>query len=152
MLEKPELVDIKKHYDHRGWFSEVMHECEQVNMSFSQRGVLRGMHYQEPPYAQTKKVMVLKGLIEDVIVNLKTKEVHNFVLAPFQGLYVPKHYAHGFRALEDSIIMYGTDEFYNPEADRVIHYNSIDYDWGRGYNILSDRDKDAPSLESILGK
>ena len=146
----PERMTTNRIHDNRGWFMEAMHGLAQVNMSYSKKGVLRGMHYQTKPYAQSKKIIVLDGLIEDVVVDLRTKQVYSFIMKKHDGLYVPSHYAHGFRALEDSRIMYGVDNVWDKSSERIIKFDTIGYDWGTTKNIVSDKDLNGTRLEDLL--
>ena len=143
---KPELITLDEIADNRGWFKELFHDCEQVNMSHSKRGVFRGFHYQLAPYQQTKKLYVVDGLIEDIVINLQSKEVYHFKLAKGDALYVPNNYAHGFVALEDSTILYGVDAPWHRNSERTINYKSVnaikDLDF-----ILSDNDKESEVLK-----
>ncbi len=154
--------------DHRGWFSESYnHEMFkqnkiyitfiQDNHSFSaQKGVLRGLHFQNHPKAQTKLVRCTRGRIWDVAVDLRkssstylkwfgieiTAENHKMLL-------VPKGFAHGFITLEDNCeVQYKVDNVYDKSSDRSIKYNDpeIGIAWPKIELVLSDKDKNAPLL------
>lgn len=129
----------------------------QDNQSSSRKGVLRGLHFQRTPYAQSKLVRVLSGKILDVVVDLRKAE-------PTFGKYfsielssedkkqilVPKGFAHGFLVLSETAeVFYKCDEFYNPEADGGIHYKCANIKWTLPDDmlILSDKDKNLPSLQ-----
>ncbi|CAH8719269.1 dTDP-4-dehydrorhamnose 3,5-epimerase [Paenibacillus thiaminolyticus] len=157
------------HGDHRGFFMEsynenefnslgVMNKFIQDNHSLSiQPGVLRGLHYQLNPKAQTKLVRVLSGAIYDVVVDLR-RESPTFgqweavVLTEYNKhqLLVPKGFAHGFCTLvPNTQVFYKVDEYYSPEHDRGILWNDPDLgiDWPTSYPILSDKDKVHPVLK-----
>jgi dTDP-4-dehydrorhamnose 3,5-epimerase len=155
--------------DSRGYFMESYNKQTflnagiditfvQDNQSRSSRGVLRGLHFQRTPYAQTKLVRVLSGAVLDVVVDLRRSE-------PTFGKYfsveisaenkkqvlVPKGFAHGFVVLSETAeVFYKCDEFYRPEADGGIHYKSVDIDWKLSPDqlILSEKDKNLPAIEN----
>ena len=155
--------------DNRGWFSETYNSEDfkkngidlvfiQDNHSFStEKGVLRGLHFQNNPKAQTKLVRCTKGSIWDVAVDLRkssstylkwfgtelTAENHKMLL-------VPKGFAHGFITLEDNCeVQYKVDNIYDKPSDRSIMYNDpeIGIVWPKIDLVLSDKDKNAPLLK-----
>jgi len=130
----------------------------QDNQSFSTAGVLRGLHYQSEPYAQTKLVRVLSGVILDVVVDLR-KEKPTFGKAfsielsaeSKKQLYVSKGFAHGFSVLGDSaVILYKCDNYYHRESEGGILYNdaALGIDWGLPEDkiVLSEKDALNPTL------
>ena len=152
--------------DSRGWFSEsynksvfiknkVKIEFVQDNHSYSaNKGVLRGLHFQNNPFAQTKLVRCTKGKIWDVAVDLRkssptylkwyglelTAENHKM-------LFVPQGFAHGFVTLEDHTeVQYKVDNVYDKPSDRSIRFDDpqIAIEWPISDVILSDKDKNAP--------
>jgi dTDP-4-dehydrorhamnose 3,5-epimerase len=175
-LSIPEVVELspRRHGDHRGFFSETWSEAamreagldysfNQDNHSFSvQRGVLRGLHYQEPPFAQVKLVRVTRGSIFDVAVDIRkgsptfgrwvgltlSAEAWNQVL-------VPEGFAHGFVTLEpDCEVLYKVTAPYSPEHDRSIRWDdpAIGIGWPipAADLILSQKDRDAPALSEAM--
>ena len=148
--------------DARGFFLESYSQQEfekngitinfvQDNHSLSvQKGVLRGLHFQKSPYAQTKLVRVTRGKAYDVILDLrKNSETFGqwagFELSAenFQMLLIPRGFAHGFLTLEDNTeFQYKCDEFYHPEADSGIVWNDpeLKINWGIENPILSEKD------------
>jgi dTDP-4-dehydrorhamnose 3,5-epimerase len=156
--------------DSRGYFFESYNksefEKENINVAFVQDnqsksgyGVIRGLHYQIEPFAQTKLVRVLTGKIYDVSVDIRKG-------SPTYGqwigvelseenskqILVPKGFAHGFSVLsETAIVFYKCDNLYHPEADRGIIYNdnSLNIDWNIDPEkaIISEKDLRHPSLE-----
>jgi dTDP-4-dehydrorhamnose 3,5-epimerase len=152
------------HGDSRGYFIETFREDKleeflgfrvkftQDNESKSSRGVLRGLHYQLPPYAQTKLVRVIQGRVLDVAVDIRkdspTFGKHIAVELSSKNkrqLFVPRGFAHGFVVLEDeTIFAYKVDSYYSPECDRGIAYNdkSLGIDWQLSYNELQLSEKD----------
>jgi len=149
--------------DKRGSFTEIYSrslmsqfgiDCEfvQDNVSVSHSGVLRGLHFQDPP--QDKLVWVAKGAVFDVVVNVNTGE---YVTAYLSGdnkklLFIPKGYAHGFLALTDNTVFcYKCSEYYNPAGQKGILWN--DRDIGIRYPLsptfISDKDKALPSWKTL---
>jgi dTDP-4-dehydrorhamnose 3,5-epimerase len=155
--------------DHRGWFIETYNhkafkengieiEFIQDNHSYSkQKGVLRGLHFQNEPYAQTKLVRCTRGKIWDVAVDLRKSSTtylkwFGLELTPqnHKMLLVPRGFAHGFITLEEnSEVQYKVDNLYNLETDRSIKYNDFDINitWPLDNRILSEKDLKAPSLK-----
>ena len=136
--------------DDRGYFFESYSEASfaknginikfiQDNQSFSKYGVIRGLHFQKAPYAQTKLVRVLQGEILDVAVdtrkNSKTYGQHFSIVLSSENkkqLLVPKGFAHGFSVLsETAMVSYKVDEVYNKESEGGIRYDdpALGIDW-----------------------
>ena len=129
----------------------------------SQRKVLRGLHYQIEPYAQSKLIRCTKGAIIDIAVDLRQdsetfKQYIKVELSEANNnmLYIPKGFAHGFITTSDTAeINYKTSNEYNPLADRGILWSDeeIDIDWGIDYEpILSNKDKNLPKISEINHK
>jgi dTDP-4-dehydrorhamnose 3,5-epimerase len=155
--------------DERGYFFESYNKSKlsglgididfvQDNQSFSQKGTLRGLHYQNPPFAQTKLVRVLKGEIMDVAVDLRKD-------SPTYGKYfgirltaenkkqllVPQGFAHGFSVLsETAVVLYKCDQFYNKQSEGGIRYDdeTLNIDWGMDLAdaIVSEKDLVLPNF------
>ncbi|HLZ15935.1 MAG TPA: dTDP-4-dehydrorhamnose 3,5-epimerase, partial [Cyclobacteriaceae bacterium] len=164
------IVETFKIGDARGYFSETYNYRDlksagidirfvQDNQSRSMRGVMRGLHFQNAPRAQTKMVRVLSGKILDVVVDLR-KDKSTFgksfqlEMSPEIGqqILVPGGFAHGFVVLSESAeILYKTDEYHFPEAEGGIIFDDPDLkiDWmiPRHEMIISDRDKKHPPLK-----
>ncbi len=170
-IEDVIIIKPKVFSDARGYFFESFREDKfknflgykinfcQDNESKSNRGVLRGLHYQLPPFAQAKLVRVIKGKVLDVAVDIRkgSPTFGKYVAVELSGdnktqLFIPKGFAHGFITLEDeTIFSYKVDSYYNPKYDRGIIYNdkSIGIDWVLKEDeiILSDKDKINPLLK-----
>lgn len=163
------ILEPKVLEDDRGYFMESYQYNDlkkqnidikfiQDNQSKSKKGVLRGLHFQNSPYAQTKLIRVLSGSILDVALDLRRDKptfgkVFTLELSDInkRQLLVPKGFAHGFLVTsEESEILYKCDESYHPEAEGGIIYNDpmIGIKWGLPANhlILSKRDIDHPHL------
>lgn len=168
-IEGPLILSPRIFTDARGYFfesyskkvfdSEIMHvDFVQDNISSSSRGVVRGLHFQRPPFAQAKLVSCLQGRVLDVAVDIR-KESPTYgrhVAAELSGenhlqFFIPRGFAHGFAVLsETALIQYKCDNFYNPEADGGISIldGSLGIDWGIDIEsaILSEKDKRHPVL------
>jgi dTDP-4-dehydrorhamnose 3,5-epimerase len=164
------LIEPKIHGDERGYFVETFREDKlsgflgykinfcQDNESKSKKGVLRGLHYQLPPFAQTKLVRVIKGKVLDVAVDIRkgSPTFGKYVAVELseqnkKQLLVPRGFAHGFVVLEDdTIFAYKVDSYYSPECDKGIAFDdeSIGVDWilPKEELILSNKDKVQPKL------
>lgn len=133
----------------------------QDNQSSSSYGVIRGLHYQLPPKAQSKLVRVLNGRILDVVVDIRTGsstygQVYSIELSAEnkKQLFVPKGFAHGFSVLSDRAeVLYKCDEFYSKESERGLMYNdsilNIDWKIPEGSEIVSDKDQQNALLKDI---
>lgn len=168
-LEGAKLIEPVVHGDHRGFFMEsyneklmhengIVHNFIQDNHSLSaEAGVLRGMHYQLSPKAQTKLIRVISGSIYDVIVDIRKDsptfgQWQGFILsdANKRQLLVPQGFAHGFCTLAaNTQVIYKVDEYYSPEHDRGIAWNdpSLNIDWPVSNPVLSDKDTRHPLLK-----
>ena len=170
--EIPEVVIIepKVFGDDRGYFMESYKKTLfdenigkinfiQDNESKSKRGVLRGLHYQLPPFAQSKLVRVIKGKVLDVAVDIR-KGSHTFgkyVAVELseenkRQLFIPRGFAHGFLVLSDeAIFTYKVDNYYAPEYDRGIRFDdpdiNINWNFLKEEILVSDKDKNAPFLK-----
>ena len=132
-------------------------EFVQDNHSYSERkGVIRGLHYQAPPFDQSKLVRCTRGSVLDVAVDIRHGSPNyakwfGLVLSADnkKQLFIPKGFAHGFLTLEDGCeVQYKVDAFYSYEHDRNVRYDDKDIgvEWGVSEPLLSDKDMKAPSL------
>jgi dTDP-4-dehydrorhamnose 3,5-epimerase len=160
------------YHDNRGWFLEFYKEIPfrdhgidykftQENISYSQKGVVRGLHFQQPPFQQAKLVSVLQGKVMDVVVDLRKGsktfgKSHSCILDSERHnlLMVPDGFAHGFAALEDSLFLYKSSGSYNREAESGILWNDPDLkiDWPFDNPILSEKDTKLFTLSELLRK
>ena len=171
-LDIPEvlLVTPDKHGDERGFFSEVYNhrvlaaagmdaEFVQDNHSFSsERGTVRGLHFQAPPHAQHKLVRVVRGSIFDVVLDLRRgspsygRHVATIVSsASWNQVFVPAGFAHGLMTLDpDTEILYKVSAYYAPTHERGILWNDpalgIPWPLPEREAILSDKDRGYPAL------
>ena len=168
------LIEPTVHGDDRGYFVEAFRQdlfdqavgykvnFIQDNESKSTKGVLRGLHYQLPPYAQAKLVRVIEGSVLDVTVDIReySPTFGQHVTVELTGknkhqLFVPHGFAHGFVVLSDSATFaYKVDNYYVPELERGIAFNDskLNIDWKLAVDELhlSDRDKTHPDLSDVL--
>lgn len=167
------IIEPKIFGDERGYFFESFRQDQfekhigevnfiQDNESKSTFGVLRGLHYQLPPFAQSKLVRVIKGKVLDVAVDIRknspTFGKHVTVELSEDNkrqLFIPRGFAHGFVSLSDEVIFsYKCDNYYNKESEASIMYNdeTLDIDWKiKSENVLlSDKDKKHPNFENAL--
>ncbi|WP_141047501.1 dTDP-4-dehydrorhamnose 3,5-epimerase [Aliarcobacter cryaerophilus] len=164
------IIEPKVHGDSRGYFVETFRQDKleeflgyqinfcQDNESKSSKGVLRGLHYQLPPYAQTKLVRVISGRVLDVAVDIRknspTFGKHVAVELSAENkkqLLIPRGFAHGFVVLEDdTVFAYKVDNYYSPECDRGIAFDdeNLNIDWILNHNELnlSAKDTKQPKL------
>lgn len=168
------IIEPKVFFDSRGYFFESFSQREfdekvvpllgyevrfvQDNESMSSYGVMRGLHFQRPPYTQSKLVRCVKGKVLDVAVDIRkespTYGKHVSCLLTEENhrqFFIPKGFAHGFVVLSDvAVFQYKCDEFYHPEADGGISIldDSLGIDWqiAKDQAILSDKDTKHPLL------
>lgn len=172
-IEGPLIIEPKVFKDSRGYFFEswTQRSIEQAigkitfvqdNESKSVRGVIRGLHFQSPPFAQSKLVRCVTGSVLDVIVDIRkgSPTYGQHISVELSGenhrqLFVPKGFAHGFAVLsEEAVFQYKCDNYYAPQADGGISLldESLNIDWHIPINeaILSDKDKNLPVLKDFV--
>ena len=167
------VIRPKKFGDHRGFFSETYNkqalaqasialDFVQDNHSLSvSRGVIRGLHFQVPPFAQDKLVRVVRGAIFDVAVDLRRcsptfgQHVSAVISAEeWNQILVPVGFAHGFCTLEQNTeVIYKVTSYYSPTHDKGVRWNdpALGIDWPVRENaaIVSDKDKVQPLLSEL---
>lgn len=172
----PEVMIIEPRVfgDHRGYFFESFSERDfaaevrevrfvQDNESKSCYGVLRGLHFQKPPHAQSKLVRVVKGRVLDVAVDIRrgspTFGRHVAVELSednHRQFFIPRGFAHGFVVLSDeAVFQYKCDDFYAPECEGAVAWDDLELgiDWGIPMEdvILSEKDRKHPMLKDAEG-
>ena len=179
IINGPLEIKPKIFNDDRGYFYETWNAKEfkkyintntsfvQDNQSFSQRGTLRGLHYQLNPMAQGKLVRVTKGIVFDVIVDLrqnsKTFKSWTSLILNCQDknqIWIPKGFAHGFLTMsQEAIVEYKVTNFWEKDLERTILWNdsSISIEWPRLNNDLiepnlSSKDMKGVTLQSVIRK
>ena len=167
------IIEPKVFGDSRGYFFESFNAREfkektgldvtfvQDNESRSHYGVLRGLHFQLPPFAQSKLVRCVRGRVLDVAVDIRkgSPTYGRSVSCELTGenhrqIFIPKGFAHGFAVLsEDAVFQYKCDEFYHPEAEGAIAWNDpeIGIEWTvpEADVILSAKDRNHPLLKEF---
>jgi dTDP-4-dehydrorhamnose 3,5-epimerase len=169
------IVDLEPRGDDRGFFARAFCQREfeahglkpliaQANISFNYRkGTVRGLHFQVPPYAETKFVRCSRGAILDVIVDLRpdspTYLQHigvELTAENRRGLYVPERFAHGYQVLDDNTeTTYQVGEFYAPAAEGGLRYDDprLAIAWPLPVTDISDKDRRWPLLsERQIGR
>ena len=168
-IEDVVIIEPRIFADNRGYFYEVFTErdfAEQVcpihfvqqNEAKSSYGVVRGLHFQRPPHAQSKLVRVTKGRVLDVVVDIRrsspTFGKHIAVELSDENhlqLFIPRGFAHGYSVLSDeAVVEYKCDNYYAPESEGGILWNdaelAIDWQVAADKVILSEKDKHYPTL------
>lgn len=164
------IIEPKVHGDDRGYFVETFRQDKleeflgykinfcQDNESKSSKGVLRGLHYQLAPAAQTKLVRVIQGRVLDVAVDIRKNSptFGQYIAVELSAenkkqMLVPRGFAHGFVVLvDDTIFAYKVDNYYSPQCDRGIAFDdeSLNIDWilGKQELKLSEKDTKQPKL------
>lgn len=165
-------ISLEPKEDHRGFFmrtyddkifdkKKLNYRWVQENHSLSvEKGVIRGLHFQFPPYAETKLVRVIKGAILDVFVDLrldsKTFGQWDAIKLSEENrkmALIPQGFAHGFCTLSENCeVLYKVDNFYSPEYEEGISWNDSDLgiDWPVSDPVLSDKDKSLKSLKEFI--
>ncbi|HEY9561985.1 MAG TPA: dTDP-4-dehydrorhamnose 3,5-epimerase [Anseongella sp.] len=170
-LEGVLIIEPRIFQDPRGYFYEsfnqkklaehgLPHDFVQDNQSLSQKGSLRGLHFQAPPHAQVKLVRVTRGAVLDVVVDIrKTSPTYgqsfSQVLSDQNNLQmmIPEGFAHGFLALEDNtIFLYKCSAFYNRESEGGLLWTDqhLAIDWKTTTPIVSDKDKQLPNFTDFI--
>ena len=166
------IIETKKYVDDRGYFFEsYQHQkfCEfigkeikfvQENESMSSLHVIRGLHFQKPPFAQGKLVRVSFGKVIDVVVDIRTNsstygKTFSLELSQENGkqLWIPEGFAHGFVSLEEnSLLNYKCTNYYNQASEDAIAWNSVNLgiNWGIENPIVSDKDQIAKDFSTFV--
>ena len=173
-IEGLKIIEPRIFGDARGYFFESFNERDfaaqtgievrfvQDNESKSRYGVVRGLHFQKPPFAQSKLVRVVKGRVLDVAVDIRkgsptygrhvavelTEDNH-------RQLFLPKGMAHGFAVLSDEVLFqYKCDEYYHPESEGAIAWDdpalAIDWHLPKGDVLLSEKDSHHPKFNEFV--
>lgn len=156
LIIQPRIFTDERGYFFESYNAEKFHTAGitctfvQDNQSLSSKGVLRGLHFQNPPYAQDKLVHVVKGRVLDVVVDIRKEsptygQSFSIELSGENNtaLFVPKGFAHGFICLEDdTLFYYKCSNLYNPAAEDGLLWNDADLNinWGEENPLLSVKD------------
>lgn len=172
-IEGLKIIQPTVFNDARGYFYEpynrktyaeagIAEEFVQDNQSFSQKGVIRGLHFQNPPHAQAKLLRILQGSIWDVVVDIRTSSP---TYGKYFGIelsaenktifYVPRGFAHGFLTLEDNtLLLYKCSDFYNKASEESLVWNDPDVSipWNISNPILSEKDLKGKTLKELKSR
>lgn len=171
LLEGVVIISPDVFADERGFFMETFQEKRyqellgsdicfvQDNISCSKKGVVRGLHYQAPPFAQGKLVQVVRGRVIDVAVDIRSGSptFGQHVAVELSGenkkqFFIPVGFAHGFIALEDdTLFSYKCTNVYSKEHERGIRFDDphVGIDWGMAEPMVSEKDAAQPLLQDI---
>ncbi len=165
------VIKPKVFRDDRGYFFESFNrskldflgndlEFVQDNQSLSQKDVLRGLHFQNPPYAQAKLVSVIQGSVLDVAVDIRKQsptygKSFSIVLDGIDKnqLFIPAGFAHGFKTLENNtIFFYKCTNYYNKESEGCLLWNdpNLNINWDIENPILSEKDKTGEFFDTFI--
>ena len=164
------IIELEKREDQRGFFARAWCQKEfadhglnanlvQASISHNaRRGTLRGMHYQAPPYEETKLVRCTAGSIYDVLLDLRPASATyrqwlgvELSASNYRSVYISAGFAHGFLTLaDDSEVTYQVSQFYYPESARGVRYNdpAFGIEWPMKPVVISEKDKSWPSYPS----
>jgi dTDP-4-dehydrorhamnose 3,5-epimerase len=164
------VIELERREDERGFFARTWCQQEfsahglstrlaQCNLSSNRRrGTLRGMHFQQPPYAEVKLVRCTRGVVYDVMLDLRRAsptftqwEAVELSAETGRMVYLPEGFAHGFQTLtDDSEVFYQISEFYHPEAAGGVRWDDPAFaiKWPLPDPILSDRDRNYPDFKA----
>lgn len=170
-IEGPLILTPKVFYDSRGYFYEpfnlerfaqagISQGFVQDNQSLSQKGTVRGLHFQAPPYDQGKLVRVVKGAVLDVIVDIRKNSATygkwyavELTEDNFVQFWVPPGFAHGFSTLADhTIFQYKCTNYYNKASEGGILWNDPDLgiNWQTETPIVSEKDMELPLFKHFI--
>lgn len=169
-LEGLLIIEPRVYSDERGWFMETYNELEhaaagitehfvQDNLSRSSKHTLRGLHFQNTPYAQGKLVRVISGSVLDVAVDIRTKSPtygqHFSILLTGENklsFWIPAGFAHGFVSLEDNTLFsYKCTNYYNKNSEDTLLWNdpTLGIDWGVDNPLISEKDSQGKEFKSF---
>ncbi|MBW6496932.1 MAG: dTDP-4-dehydrorhamnose 3,5-epimerase [Bacteroidales bacterium] len=166
LIVRPRVFGDERGYFFESWNEETFRNAGinvpfmQDNQSASVKNVVRGLHFQTPPFEQGKLVRVISGAVLDVVVDLRRKQPtfgkhFKLVLDEHEKimLYIPPGFAHGFKTLEDNtVFFYKCTQVYQRDHDSAIRWNDpdLDIDWEVSDPILSEKDQQAPFFRDFV--
>jgi dTDP-4-dehydrorhamnose 3,5-epimerase len=167
------VIESRVYHDSRGYFFEGYNKntlakkglditVAQTNISKSEANVVRGLHFQNPPFAQGKLIRVLKGAVLDVVVDIRKEsstygKYYSLELTEenCKALWVPEGFAHGFKTLEDeTLFYYDCTKVYNKDFEGSVLWNdpSLNIDWDIADPILSPKDENGQLFENFVSQ
>jgi dTDP-4-dehydrorhamnose 3,5-epimerase len=166
LIIQPQIFEDPRGYFYESYnkqkFTEAGIDFEfiQDNQSLSQKGIIRGLHFQAPPFEQGKLVRVIQGAVNDVVVdirkNSKTFGQHfsiNLTAENRTMFFIPPGFAHGFETLEDdTVFLYKCTNVYNKESEGGLLWNDpfLNISWQNNDPLISDKDKILPTFENLI--
>jgi dTDP-4-dehydrorhamnose 3,5-epimerase len=166
LIIQPQIFEDPRGYFYESYnkqkFSEAGIDFEfiQDNQSLSQKGIIRGLHFQAPPFEQGKLVRVIQGAVNDIVVdirkNSKTFGQHFLINLTAENrtmFFIPPGFAHGFETLEDdTIFLYKCTNVYNKESEGGLLWNDqfLNISWQNNDPLISDKDKILPTFENLI--
>lgn len=167
------VIESRVYHDSRGYFFEGYNKntlaekglditVAQTNISKSEANVVRGLHFQNPPFAQGKLIRVLKGAVLDVVVDIRKEsstygKYYSLELTEenCKALWVPEGFAHGFKTLEDdTLFYYDCTKVYNKDFEGSVLWNdpSLNIEWDIADPILSPKDENGQLFENFFSQ
>jgi dTDP-4-dehydrorhamnose 3,5-epimerase len=166
LIIQPQIFEDPRGYFYESYnkqkFSEAGIDFEfiQDNQSLSQKGIIRGLHFQAPPFEQGKLVRVIQGAVKDVVVDIRknspTFGQHFSIVLTAQNktmFFIPPGFAHGFETLEeDTIFLYKCTNVYNKESEGGLLWNDpfLNINWQNNDPLISDKDKILPTFKNLI--
>ncbi len=166
LIIQPQIFEDPRGYFYESYNKQKFTEAEidfefiQDNQSLSQKGIIRGLHFQAPPFEQGKLVRVIQGAVNDVVVdirkNSKTFGQHfsiNLTAENRTMFFIPPGFAHGFETLEDdTVFLYKCTNVYNKESEGGLLWNDpfLNINWQNNNPLISDKDKILPTFENLI--
>jgi dTDP-4-dehydrorhamnose 3,5-epimerase len=166
LIIQPQVFEDPRGYFYESYNKQKFTEAEidfefiQDNQSLSQKGIIRGLHFQAPPFEQGKLVRVIQGAVKDVVVdirkNSKTFGQHfsiNLTAENRTMFFIPPGFAHGFETLEDdTVFLYKCTNVYNKESEGGLLWNDpfLNINWQNNNPLISDKDKILPTFENLI--
>ena len=161
------LYYYERSHDYRGFFQKTFNfehfksldfSLKEQYFSVSKKGVLRGFHFQTPPYECDKIIFCLKGKVLDVVIDLRKKsktylKCFSFVLSEKKAeiLFIPKGFGHSFLGINnENLLVYNTDKVYSRTHDKGILWNSVNFSWPEKKPKISKRDSSFINLNEFL--
>ncbi len=161
------LYSYPKITDNRGFFQKTFNDSDLKKLKFnlkeqyfslSHKNVIRGFHFQNPPYECAKLIFCLKGRVMDVVIDLRKKsntflKCFNYELSAEKSeiLYIPSGFGHAFLGLDETnILLYNIDQVYSKENDTGILWNSSNFVWPINNPKISDRDNSFIQLKNFI--
>ena len=168
LVLQPQILEDKRGYFFESYRNDVLSEALgfnirfcQENEAYSSKGVLRGLHFQIPPKAQSKYIRVVSGAIMDAVVDIRRGSVTygqhysiELTAANKKQLFVPRGFAHGYLVLSDeAVIQYKVDEYYSAPHDRGLYFAdsdlNIDWHYPEDNMIVSPKDQKQPRFSEL---